>query len=68
VTKVDIADVVECDRAALTANILNVRPGMEVVEVSSTTGAGMDDWLQFVVSFTARCRDAVREHANVDHS
>ena len=67
-TKVDIADVVECDRAALTANILNVRPGMEVFEVSSKTGAGMDDWLQFVVSFTARCRDAVREHANVDQS
>jgi hypothetical protein len=25
------------------------------LEVSSKTGAGMKDWLQFVVSFTAKC-------------
>ena len=75
VTKVDIADVVECDRAALEANIRQVRPGMEIFEVSAKTGAGMDDWLQFVVSFTDRCRSAssassadghtAREHSNI---
>ena len=61
ITKVDLADVVECDRAALTANILNVRAGMEIFEVSSKTGAGMAEWLRFVASFTASCRDADRE-------
>lgn len=64
----DLADVVKCDRVALTANMLKVRPGMEIVEVSGKTGAGMDDWLQLVVSLAARSRDAAREHANLDQS
>ena len=41
-TKMDIAEAVEFDRAAALANIQNVRPGMRVLEVSSKTGLGMD--------------------------
>jgi hypothetical protein len=41
---------------------------MEIFEVSSKSGDGMDEWLQFVVSFTARCRDARREHAHIERT
>jgi hydrogenase nickel incorporation protein HypB len=45
ITKSDLADAAEFDRPAALANIAQVRPGMTVLEVSSRTGAGMDDWL-----------------------
>ena len=43
----------ECDLPALDRNIQNVHPGMEIFEVSSKSGAGMDTWLQFVLSLAA---------------
>lgn len=42
-TKMDLAEVVEFDRAAALANIQSVRPGMRVLEVSAKTGQGMDE-------------------------
>jgi hydrogenase nickel incorporation protein HypB len=45
ITKIDLADAVGFDRKAAYRNIHEVRPGMEVVEVSARTGAGMDKWL-----------------------
>ncbi len=45
VTKTDLAAAVEFDRAAARHNIHEVRPGLEILEVSAKTGAGMDDWL-----------------------
>jgi hydrogenase nickel incorporation protein HypB len=45
ITKSDLADAVEFDRAAARASIESVRPGMKVIEVSARTGAGMSDWL-----------------------
>ncbi|MBI3462782.1 MAG: hydrogenase nickel incorporation protein HypB [Planctomycetes bacterium] len=52
-TKIDLADAVEFDRAAAHRNIQAVRPGMRVLEVSSKTGAGFDRWLEFVRSLTS---------------
>ena len=49
-TKIDLAAVVEFDRAAAHRSIQSVRPGMKVVEVSAKTGAGMDQWLRFLES------------------
>jgi hydrogenase nickel incorporation protein HypB len=46
VTKVDLAAAVEFDAEAAHRNIQAVRPGMEVFEVSSKTGEGMDHWLR----------------------
>jgi hydrogenase nickel incorporation protein HypB len=48
VTKIDLAEAVEFDRAAAHRNIQSVRPGMQVFEVSAKTGAGMDAWLAFL--------------------
>jgi hydrogenase nickel incorporation protein HypB len=42
ITKIDLAAAVEFDAAAAHRNIQSVRPGMEVIEVSSRTGKDMD--------------------------
>jgi hydrogenase nickel incorporation protein HypB len=47
ITKIDLAEAVEFDRAAARRSIESVRPGMEVVEVSAKTGQGMDRWPGF---------------------
>jgi hydrogenase nickel incorporation protein HypB len=46
ITKMDIAGAVEFDLEAARANIQSVRPGMKIFEVSSKTGAGMDEFLK----------------------
>jgi len=48
ITKIDLADAVDFDRAAARANIETVRPGMDVMEVSAKTGAGFDRWLSYL--------------------
>jgi hydrogenase nickel incorporation protein HypB len=50
ITKTDLAAAVEFDAAAAHRSIQSVRPGMAVFEVSAKTGAGMDDWLQWLRS------------------
>jgi len=53
ITKTDIAAAVEFDLAAARESIQAVRPGMEVLEVSSKTGEGMSRWLDFLRSKVA---------------
>lgn len=48
VTKVDLAEAVEFDRAAVCRNIQAVRPGMPIVEVSSKASRGLEEWIDFV--------------------
>lgn len=45
ITKTDLAEAVEFDWAAAERNIHAVRPGMEIIPVSSKTGAGMENWV-----------------------
>lgn len=47
-TKMDLADAVDFDRAAALANIQSVRPGMLTLEVSAKTGEGMQAVLALV--------------------
>ena len=49
-TKIDLADVVEFDRARAYASIESVRPGMRIIETSAKTGAGVDDWIAYLVA------------------
>ena len=56
VTKIDLAEAVEFDAAALARNIQAVRPGMPIVHVSSKTGAGMDDYLALLEARRAAVR------------
>jgi hydrogenase nickel incorporation protein HypB len=56
VTKMDLAEAVEFDAAAAEGNIRRVRPGMQVLKLSSKTGAGMDAWLEFLSAAKATIR------------
>ncbi len=46
ITKADLAQAVEFDWEAAKRNIAAVRPGMEIMAVSSKTGEGMETWVQ----------------------
>lgn len=50
ITKTDLAVAVEFDLTAAQASIQRVRPGMQVFEVSSKTGAGIDELVGFINS------------------
>jgi hydrogenase nickel incorporation protein HypB len=54
VTKLDLAGAVEFNHEAAHANIQSVRPGMAVMELSSKTGQGMNDWLELLKSKISR--------------
>jgi hydrogenase nickel incorporation protein HypB len=45
ITKIDLADAVGFDGTALRRSIEEVRPGMETLELSARTGAGMASWI-----------------------
>lgn len=46
ITKLDLADAVGFNRAAALANIREVRPGLETLELSARTGSGMSQWIE----------------------
>jgi hydrogenase nickel incorporation protein HypB len=46
ITKIDLAEAVGFDRAQALANIALVRPGLEIMELSTRTGLGIETWLQ----------------------
>jgi hydrogenase nickel incorporation protein HypB len=50
ITKTDLAAACDFDRAQARANIDAVRPGMQVIETSAKTGAGMEEWLAFLAA------------------
>jgi len=58
ITKMDLADAVEFDRELALANIQAVRPGMEVLHLSSKNASGMDAFLRCLTTKADR-RDAV---------
>jgi hydrogenase nickel incorporation protein HypB len=47
-TKMDLATAVEFDLTEARDSIQSVRPGMQVLELSAKTGAGMDEYLSFL--------------------
>jgi hydrogenase nickel incorporation protein HypB len=47
ITKIDLAEAVEFDRELTHRNMRAVRPGMEILECSARTGAGMEEWLRY---------------------
>jgi hydrogenase nickel incorporation protein HypB len=59
VTKTDLADAVEFNWDAAYGNIQAVRPGMQVFRLSSKTGEGMEDYLQFLSARLAKSRSMV---------
>jgi hydrogenase nickel incorporation protein HypB len=57
ITKMDLADAADFDLVAARRNIESVRPGMKVFEVSSKTGIGMREVLEFLHAQLARSRE-----------
>lgn len=50
VTKVDLAEAVEFDRAAAEANIQSVHPGVPILYSSARTGEGLEEWISWLES------------------
>ncbi len=50
VTKMDLAEACEYDRETALRNIREIRPGIEIIEVSAKRGAGMAAWIEFLES------------------
>ena len=48
ITKIDLAEATDFDRAAACEALESVRPGIETIEVSARSGQGMDDWLGYL--------------------
>ncbi|MBK8049217.1 MAG: hydrogenase nickel incorporation protein HypB [Anaerolineales bacterium] len=49
ITKVDIAGAVEFDRETAIASLRAVRPNIKIFETSVRTGAGIDEWIGYLV-------------------
>ena len=58
ITKADLAEAAEFDWEAATRNIQAVRPGMEMVRVSSKTGAGLPEYAASLEARLAELRGA----------
>jgi hydrogenase nickel incorporation protein HypB len=63
VTKMDLAGAVEFDEAAAIRNIHAVRPGMDVLKLSTKTGDGMRAFLDFLSDERNRTRSATEAAA-----
>jgi hydrogenase nickel incorporation protein HypB len=48
ITKCDLADVCEFNRAEALNNIQSVRPGMKVIESSAKNGLGFTEWIDYL--------------------
>ena len=50
ITKIDLAAACDFNRDLARTNIDTVRPGMRVIETSVKTGAGIDEWLDYLAA------------------
>ena len=48
ITKMDIAEPCGFDRETALRNINEIRPGIRIFETSAKTGAGMEEWLEYL--------------------
>ena len=48
ISKIDLAEPVECDVDLLASNLDEVRPGIEVIRTSAKRGDGIDRWLDLL--------------------
>lgn len=60
ITKLDLAEAVEFDRDAAHQSVQDVRPGMQIIELSARNGMGMDIWLALL----EQRRAASAQHAH----
>ena len=53
ITKTDMAEAAGFDRSAALANIRNVAPQAEIIELSVRTGAGVSEWYEYLARLLA---------------
>ena len=58
ITKIDLAEACEFDRAAAHRNLQAIRPGIRIFETSAKTGAGLAEWIGFLIGERAARRGA----------
>ena len=58
VTKMDLAEAAGFDGEAARLNIRAVRPGIPIIELSSKSGDGMNDWMAMLISRRKSARPA----------
>jgi hydrogenase nickel incorporation protein HypB len=58
ITKLDLAEAVEFDRAAALGSVQAVRPGMPMIELSAKSGEGMNDWFELLASHRQESRES----------
>ncbi len=69
ITKIDLAPYTGFDRASALANIQRVHPGVQVLEVSARTGAGMSEWFELLrTHVNAKCHREVSNDAELSVS
>ncbi len=56
INKMDLAEAVEFNRDLAVANIRRVSPRAQILEVSAKTGAGMEQWFEFLLAQKAKVR------------
>ncbi len=54
INKVDLLPYVNCDRAILRANALQINPALRIFETSCTTSAGIDEWCRWLQEKASR--------------
>ena len=59
ITKMDIAEPCGFDRGLALKNINEIRPGIRIFETSAKTGAGMEEWVEYLEEERMK-REAVR--------
>ena len=59
ITKVDIAEACGFDRELALRNINEIRPGIQIFETSAKTGAGMEEWLGYLVEARKNVHEVV---------
>jgi hydrogenase nickel incorporation protein HypB len=50
ITKMDLSAACEFDRETARRNLLEIRPGIRIFETSAKTGAGLQEWLDFLAA------------------
>ncbi|MGA2278586.1 MAG: hydrogenase nickel incorporation protein HypB, partial [Terracidiphilus sp.] len=55
ITKIDLSEPCGFDRDLALRNINEIRPGIRIFETSAKTGAGMKEWLEYLMEVRADC-------------
>jgi hydrogenase nickel incorporation protein HypB len=53
ITKIDLVEPCDFDRELAIKNINEIRPGIRIFETSAKTGAGMEEWLEYLAEARA---------------